>query len=143
MHDGASVAHSESPRQMPTGKSVAPLTRRHVPIRSASNQYFGEDIICRTLQFKRRLVTVKLGDTKIMKTCVSAPDDLFRQAEEAARRLRMSRNELFSTAISEFLRREESNAITECLNEVYSRRPAKVDAGLHRAQRRSLDIDSW
>jgi len=76
-----------------------------------------------------------------MKTSVSVPDDLFRQAEEAARRLRMSRNELFSTAISEFLQRQESKAITERLNEVYSRRPAKVDSALHRAQLRSLGTD--
>jgi isocitrate dehydrogenase (NAD+) len=33
-------------------------------------------------------------------------------------------------------------AVTERLNEVYSRQPAKVDSGLDRAQRRSLEEDS-
>ena len=84
-----------------------------------------------------------LGYTVIMKTAVSVPDDLFRQAEEAARRLRMSRSKLFSTAISEFLQRQESNFVTERLNEVYSRRTAKVDPALHRAQLKNLDKDSW
>lgn len=78
-----------------------------------------------------------------MKTAVSVPDDLFRQAEDAARRLKMSRSKLFSTAISEFLQRQQSNAVTERLNEVYSRRTAKVDSALHRAQLKSLDKDSW
>ena len=78
-----------------------------------------------------------------MKTAVSLPDDLFRQAEAAARRLRVSRSQLYATAISEFLNRQRSDAVTDRLNEVYSRRPAKVDSALHRAQLRSLEKDSW
>jgi predicted transcriptional regulator len=78
-----------------------------------------------------------------MKTAVSVPDDLFRLAEAAARRLRVSRSKLYATAIAEFLDRRQTGAVTERLNEVYSRRPAKVDSALHRAQLRSLDKDSW
>ena len=78
-----------------------------------------------------------------MKTAVSVPDDLFRQAEVAARRLRVSRSELYAKAIAEFLSRQRGNAITERLNDVYSRHPAKVDSGLHRAQLRSLEQDAW
>ncbi|HYW42925.1 MAG TPA: hypothetical protein VE959_08715 [Bryobacteraceae bacterium] len=78
-----------------------------------------------------------------MKTAVSVPDDLFRQAEAAARRLRVSRSQLYATAISEFLDRQQANTITERLNQVYSRRTARVDAALHRAQLRSLEKESW
>jgi predicted transcriptional regulator len=78
-----------------------------------------------------------------MKTAVSVPDDLFRLAETAARRLRVSRSQLYATAIAEFLHRQETNAVTERLNEVYSHRRAKVDTALHRAQLSSLDKDSW
>jgi predicted transcriptional regulator len=78
-----------------------------------------------------------------MKTAVSVPDDLFRQAEAAARRLRVSRSQLYATAISEFLNRQQGDAVTERLNEVYSRQPAKVDSTLHRAQLSSLKKDSW
>jgi hypothetical protein len=45
--------------------------------------------------------------------------------------------------ISEFLKQQQSNAITERLNELYSRRTAKVDLALHRAQLKTLDKDSW
>lgn len=66
------------------------------------------------------------------------PDDLFRLAETTARRLRLSRSELYAKAIAEYLKRQQGNAITERLNEVYSRYPAKLDSGLHRAQIKSL-----
>ena len=78
-----------------------------------------------------------------MKTAVSVPDDLFRLAEAAARRLQVSRSKLYATAIAEFLNRQQSNAVTERLNEVYARRPAKVNSALHRAQLKSLEKDSW
>jgi metal-responsive CopG/Arc/MetJ family transcriptional regulator len=78
-----------------------------------------------------------------MKTAVSMPDGLFRLAEAAARKLRVSRSELYANAIAEYLNRQQDNAITERLNEVYARRPAKLDAGLHRAQVKSIGKDTW
>lgn len=78
-----------------------------------------------------------------MKTAVSVPDDLFRRAEAAARRLRVSRSKFYATAIAEFLERRQCDAVTERLNEVYSRQPARVDQALHRAQIKSLGKGDW
>ena len=78
-----------------------------------------------------------------MKTAVSVPDDLFRQAEAAARRLRVSRSRFYATALAEFLDRQQSHAVTERLNKMYSQRPAKVDAALQRAQLKSIDKSPW
>jgi metal-responsive CopG/Arc/MetJ family transcriptional regulator len=78
-----------------------------------------------------------------MKTAVSLPDDLFRRAEAAARSLRVSRSQLYATAIAELLDRQQEIKVTEALNEFYSRQPAKVDSALHRAQLKSLAKDSW
>jgi metal-responsive CopG/Arc/MetJ family transcriptional regulator len=78
-----------------------------------------------------------------MKTAVSMPDDLFRLAEATARRLRVSRSELYARAITEFLKRQQGNAITERLNDVYTRLPAKLDSALHSAQLKSLEKDAW
>lgn len=83
------------------------------------------------------------GYTGAVKTAVSMPDDLFRLAEATARKLRVSRSQLYAKAIAEFLEREPGNAITERLNEVYSGCPAKLDPGLHRAQLKSLEKDAW
>lgn len=71
------------------------------------------------------------------------PDDLFRRAEAVARRLHVSRSHLYARAIEEFLKAQQGNAITERLNEVYSRKPAKVEPALHRAQVKSLQKDAW
>src|SRR5882762_5275011 len=83
------------------------------------------------------------GYTVGIKTAVSLPDDLFRKAEATARRLHVSRSKLYATKIAEFLKSQRGNAITERLNEIYSRYPAKVDSGLHRAQLKSLKRDAW
>ena len=84
-----------------------------------------------------------IGYTLIVKTAVSLPDDLFRQAETAARRLRVSRSELYAKAIAKFLELRDDASITRRLNSIYSRRPAKVEPGLHRAQLKSLGKNVW
>ena len=78
-----------------------------------------------------------------MKTAISIPDDLFRTAEAAARRLRVSRSKLYATALADFLERQQANSITERLDEIYERRPAKLDPALHRAQVKSIQKESW
>jgi len=77
-----------------------------------------------------------------VKTAISLPDELFRDAEAAARRLKVSRSELYAKAIAQFLKQYDEDAITERLNEVYSKHQAKVDSGLQRAQMLSLK-DRW
>jgi metal-responsive CopG/Arc/MetJ family transcriptional regulator len=78
-----------------------------------------------------------------VKTAVSLPDDLFQSAEAAARRLRVSRSELYAKAIAEYLKQQDDSAITERLNEVYSRQEAKLDPALHRAQLKALKKEAW
>jgi metal-responsive CopG/Arc/MetJ family transcriptional regulator len=78
-----------------------------------------------------------------MKTAVSLPDDLFSLAETAARRLRISRSQLYATALTEYLNRELTDATTERLNEVYSRHHAKVDPLLNAAQLASIEPETW
>jgi antitoxin MazE6 len=92
---------------------------------------------------RRRGFGYNWGYTMRMKTAVSLPDELFRMAEATARRLRVSRSKLYATAIAEFLEGQQRNSITERLNDVYSRRTAKVDSGLHHAQLKSLGKDAW
>lgn len=78
-----------------------------------------------------------------MKTAISLPDQLFRLAETAARKLRMSRSELYATALAEFLERRQTSKITERLNALYSEEPAKLDAAFASAQTKSLENDRW
>jgi len=78
-----------------------------------------------------------------MKTAISLPEDLFRLAEAAARKLKMSRSQLYATALAEFLERRQTSKVTERLNEIYSAEPARLDSALHSAQLKSLERDSW
>jgi metal-responsive CopG/Arc/MetJ family transcriptional regulator len=77
-----------------------------------------------------------------MKTAISLPDQLFSLAEIAARKLRMSRSELYATALTEFLERRQTSKITERLNAIYSEVPAKLDPGFGAAQTQSLNLDN-
>jgi metal-responsive CopG/Arc/MetJ family transcriptional regulator len=81
--------------------------------------------------------------TNFLKTAISLPESLFRQAEAAARKLKMSRSQLYGTALAEFLERRRTDKITERLNEIYSETPAKVDPSLHSAHLKSLRSESW
>lgn len=78
-----------------------------------------------------------------MKTAVSVPDDLFKQAEAAAKRLRMSRSKLYATAISEYLERHRTNSVTERLNQVYSKHDSRLDPALQRMMLETLAKNEW
>jgi metal-responsive CopG/Arc/MetJ family transcriptional regulator len=74
-----------------------------------------------------------------VKTTISIPDPLFAQAEQVAKRLRMSRSKLYATAIAQFVNANRSRDITERLNEVYAKEKSKLDPVLHALQLRSLN----
>jgi metal-responsive CopG/Arc/MetJ family transcriptional regulator len=78
-----------------------------------------------------------------MKTAISLPEDLFRRAEAAARKLKMSRSQLYATAIAEFIERRQAARITQRLNEIYSAEPAEIDPAVVSAQSRSIERESW
>ena len=78
-----------------------------------------------------------------MKVALSIPDDLFESAETLSKRLGVSRSRLYATALAEYVAKHRGRRITERLNAVYAEQPARVDRALRRAQRRSLESDTW
>lgn len=78
-----------------------------------------------------------------MKTAISIPDPLFNAAEEAARRLEISRSELYARALEEYLAARRDGEITKRLNEVYAEEPARVDPVLAHMQFASLPSEPW
>ncbi len=83
------------------------------------------------------------GYTEYVKTAVSLPDELFALAEAEAKRLRVSRSELYARAISEYVRRLRDDEITAKLNEVYSGVSSELDPTLMRMQLLSLPMEKW
>ncbi|HKW13131.1 MAG TPA: hypothetical protein VJS69_01460 [Candidatus Krumholzibacteria bacterium] len=57
-----------------------------------------------------------------MKTAISIPDDLFQAAERTARKLKISRSELYQRAITHFLQQHGSDIVRESLDRVYSKK---------------------
>ena len=54
-----------------------------------------------------------------MKTTISISDDVFRSADQFAKQLSMSRSELYTIAIREFLEKHKTDGVTQLINRVY------------------------
>jgi metal-responsive CopG/Arc/MetJ family transcriptional regulator len=78
-----------------------------------------------------------------MKTAVSLPDRVFREAEAHARRTRKSRSQLYSEALSEYLARHSPDPVTEAMNRVMDELGETVDPFLPEAARRVLERVEW
>jgi metal-responsive CopG/Arc/MetJ family transcriptional regulator len=78
-----------------------------------------------------------------MKVALSIPDDLFESAESLGKRLGVTRSRLYATALADYLAKHRGRRTTERLNAVYAAEESHLDPALRRAQRRSLEPDSW
>jgi metal-responsive CopG/Arc/MetJ family transcriptional regulator len=78
-----------------------------------------------------------------MKTAISLPDRLFSSADALARRLGMSRSQLYATALAEYVAKHQAAKVTERLNNVYGTEPSDLDENLRRAQRRAVGRTDW
>ncbi|MGC4000932.1 MAG: ribbon-helix-helix protein, CopG family [Anaeromyxobacter sp.] len=67
-----------------------------------------------------------------MKTAISLPDAIFREAERLAKRLKKSRSELYKEAVAEYVARHEPEAVTEALDRVAK----QLDTRIGRVRRR-------
>ena len=78
-----------------------------------------------------------------MKTSVPLPDEIFRQAESIAKKLRVSRSKLYATALSEYLERYRDKSVTERLNRFYSKHGSKLDPAWEMAMLETLNKERW
>ncbi len=78
-----------------------------------------------------------------MKTAISLPDATFEEAEQLAKRLGMSRSELYTTALETFLNEHRSKAITAKLNEVYADEDSELEPFWRQVRDNSLRQDQW
>ena len=78
-----------------------------------------------------------------MKTAISVPDPIFEAAEQLAHQLGISRSELYSTAVSDFIKAHQSDQITAQLNRVYATEDSALDPVLAQIQALSLPREEW
>lgn len=80
-----------------------------------------------------------------MKTAISIPDSLYTAAEQLARRLGISRSELFQRAMRSYLKEHRNKGITEALNAVYPAGDSErgLDPVLEFLQGASIAREDW
>jgi hypothetical protein len=83
------------------------------------------------------------GYTFSMKTAISIPDKVFRSADALAKRLGVSRSELYATAVNEFLSKHRSRHVTARLDDVYSEEDSSMPSSLTQMQVRALPHEDW
>ena len=89
------------------------------------------------------------GMTKVilhcMKTAISIPDDVFRAADRVAKRLRVSRSQLYASAVARFVAEQPPTGkeITKALDAVYAKDSSRLDPALAAMQAASLGRQDW
>ncbi len=80
-----------------------------------------------------------------MKTAVSIPDPVFRNAEALASRLGVSRSQLYAQALAALVELHREDLVTERLNAVYGGEAgnAGLDAESAALQRASVEGGRW
>ncbi len=78
-----------------------------------------------------------------MKTAISVPGVLFERADKLARKMKKSRSQLYSDAISEYVSRHDSAEVTKALDELYSELDSRPHRSLSEVARRVLESTEW
>lgn len=78
-----------------------------------------------------------------MKTAISIPDPIFKSAEDFAQDSGMSRSELYTKAVQEYIAARKQRNITEALNAVYATESSKLDDAFLEMQRKSIPEEAW
>ena len=73
-----------------------------------------------------------------MKTAISIPDPVFHAAESLAKRLGVSRSELFARALEAYIEAHKHDRLREVLDAVYAEESSSLDQALAQMQWTSL-----
>ncbi|HDY83138.1 MAG: hypothetical protein DRQ65_07215 [Gammaproteobacteria bacterium] len=78
-----------------------------------------------------------------MKTAISVPDEVFEAADRTAKKLGVSRSELYSTAVYEYIERHKIEDVTSRLNDLYASQSSELDEYLGQMQGQSMKKEDW
>lgn len=110
---------------------------------------YGTTVIVSTTSFVRydlRLLDhgYTAGYTQSMKTAISIPDSLFKAADKVARRMGISRSELYQRAIERYLQQQSGDVIREALDVVYGKASNRdLDPLIKAAGEHVLKDENW
>ena len=78
-----------------------------------------------------------------MKTAISIPDKVFALADKMAKRLGVSRSQLYSTAVREYVDAHKTDRVSERLDAVYGDQELILDSALVTMQTQSFVTEDW
>jgi metal-responsive CopG/Arc/MetJ family transcriptional regulator len=79
-----------------------------------------------------------------MKTAISIPDNLFEAAEKVARRLGISRSELYQRAVARYLEQQSGDVVREALDTVYGKQANRdLDPLIKAAGEHIITDENW
>jgi predicted transcriptional regulator len=78
-----------------------------------------------------------------MKITISVPDDVFEAGEHLACQLGVSRSQLYSDALAQYLSARGAAEVTARLNRVYAAHPSDIEPALLRTQVQTLADEAW
>ncbi|MEX2555801.1 MAG: CopG family transcriptional regulator [Actinomycetota bacterium] len=78
-----------------------------------------------------------------MKTAISLGDELFDAAERLARRLGVSRSELYARALGRFVDDHRDDGVTAALDALYSETASELEPGDAQLQSASVEPGEW
>lgn len=78
-----------------------------------------------------------------MKTAISLPDALFTSGDALAKRLGLSRSEVYARALAEYVAKYNGNDLTQRINAVYANEDSSIDPALMQAQLRAMRHSPW
>jgi len=81
-----------------------------------------------------------------VKTAISIQRSLFEQAEEVARKMKVSRSRLFALALEDYIQRAQNRELLARIDAAYADEPNSAEQTLHRKARdthRRIVRDEW
>ncbi len=78
-----------------------------------------------------------------MKTAISVPNEVFELSERLAKKLKVSRSQIFAMGVKKLGEELDDEEITAKLNEFYSKEKAEIDPVMMKMAALSLPKDEW
>lgn len=78
-----------------------------------------------------------------MKTAISVPNVIFKEAEQLAQQMHLSRSGLYCAALIDFIKAHRKDAITKKLDAIYQNTSSSLDKPLLAAQLNVVEKEKW
>lgn len=98
---------------------------------------------CYSIWWKQFASRLYQGYAISMKTAISIPDALFRAADRAAKRQKVSRSRFYARAVWAYLKTQQAKGVKEAMDAAYATEESSLDPVIARMQSLSIGREEW